>query len=244
MKMLSILLCTIISLIFHNCTAQNLSKALGNALGGNKYLEAKGKMYMRSSSNNTALLLFRSEGIGEISFDKAFTIFSETAISKFNINEDDVYEIKIPTSRKYMAIYNLSKGEIFFIGTSDSKSDIDKIKINQELSKYITNKDYLGYGFSYMKGNWSTTRIKESKYLTPFYTLDYADEQNTQLRVALPPDDGDGGGNDCSSCTSGGVGSSQCSIDEWSNVACSVTCNAGYYACCNSKVTKCYCCKN
>lgn len=243
MKKLSFFLCVMLCFGFVACNAQDISTALRNALGGNRYLEAKGKISVKKSSNNTVLLLFRSDGTNETDFDKAFVIFSETPITKFTISENDAFEIMIPSSRKYMAIYNSTKNKIFFIGTSDSKVEIDQIKAKNELSNYIANTDYLGYGFSYMKGKWSESRINESKYLTPFYTLDYANEQDTNLRLALPPDD-DGGANDCTKCSSGGAGSSQCSIDEWPGVGCSVTCNAGYYACCNSKTVKCYCCKN
>lgn len=37
-------------------------------------------------------------------------------------------------------------------------------------------------------------------------------------------------------CTAGGEGASYCSIG-----ACSVTCRAGYYACCNAAIPSCYC---
>ncbi|MDX1627474.1 MAG: hypothetical protein R3345_02175 [Fulvivirga sp.] len=43
-----------------------------------------------------------------------------------------------------------------------------------------------------------------------------------------------------SDCTSGGEGSSSCSIDEPFN-SCSVTCREGYYACCDSSTTTCTC---
>jgi hypothetical protein len=46
-------------------------------------------------------------------------------------------------------------------------------------------------------------------------------------------------GQSCSSCSSGGNGSSGCSIS--GNGGCGVTCKTGYYACCN--VGSCVCCK-
>jgi len=48
---------------------------------------------------------------------------------------------------------------------------------------------------------------------------------------ALDPDpgSGDGGG---TTCSSGGPGSTQCSATR-NNLSCSITCAAGYYACCN-----------
>lgn len=56
---------------------------------------------------------------------------------------------------------------------------------------------------------------------------------------------GEGGEGGSALCASGGRGASQCSND--GNIAgsgggCSVTCNSGYYACCN--VVNCYCVRN
>ena len=45
-------------------------------------------------------------------------------------------------------------------------------------------------------------------------------------------------------CTSGGPGSSSCSIDEVFALACSVTCDPNYYACCQSSTTQCFCVSN
>lgn len=53
------------------------------------------------------------------------------------------------------------------------------------------------------------------------------------------------------SCSSGGEGSTGCSASAELNIdgtggktSCSVTCGAGYYACCNSWENKCQCRKN
>ena len=239
-----LLLFILISNMIASCNAQNLSKAIENRMGGKLFLNTSGNIYVKESNEKTLLLLFRSNGIEESSFDKSFIIFSENSIPKISFDQSDDFEIKIPGSKKYAAIYNVTKNKIYFIGTSDSKNEINTLKNNPELKSAVTNSDYLGYGFSYMTATWSVDRIKESKYTTPFYSLDYANTQNTQLRIALPPDD-DGGGALCDQgqCTSGGNGSSSCSIGEVPNISCSVTCNSGFYACCNSSSTRCYCCK-
>ncbi|MCB0716618.1 MAG: hypothetical protein KDC06_11475, partial [Chitinophagaceae bacterium] len=178
-------------------------------------------------------------------FDKSFIIFSETAIPKLTFNEEDNFEIKIPASKKYAVIYDKTINKIYFVGTSDAVNDINAVKAKTELKPAISNDDYLGYGFSYLNNSWSVDRIKESKYLTPFYTLDYANTQNTQLRLLLPTNDYGGSGLcDQGNCTSGGNGSSSCSITEAPfHQSCTVTCNAGFYACCNSSSVRCYCCK-
>jgi len=168
-------------------------------------------------------------------------------MTKPAFSETDVVEIKIPESKKYMAIYNLTTNRLYFAGTSDARPDIEQVKSGSGLSPIVANADYLGYGFSYINAGWDAARIRESHYTTPFYTLDYANTYDQALRLALPPveDEGEGGGGLCAQgkCTSGGNGSSSCSITEIMGIACTVTCNTGFYACCNSATTRCYCCK-
>ncbi len=233
-------------LTISSCVAQNLSKSIENSLGEKLYLKISGKLYLKQSSENTILILCRSNGTSEQNFDKAFTIFSETIIEKININEMDDYEIQIPESKKYAVIYNLTKNKIHFIGTSDKSNDIIQIKQNLSISKAIDNSDYLGYGFSFMNASWSTQDIKASQYKIPFNTLDYANTQNSQLRASLPSVEVELASVSCAqgTCTSGGAGSSSCSITEAPfNQSCTVTCNSGYYACCVSSTVRCYCCK-
>lgn len=43
----------------------------------------------------------------------------------------------------------------------------------------------------------------------------------------------------CTNCDAGGEGASSCNL----NGVCSVSCNSGYYACCNGATTTCRCCK-
>ena len=56
------------------------------------------------------------------------------------------------------------------------------------------------------------------------------------------------GGASSYTCSSGGPGSSSCTVsanigigDGSGGTSCSVTCNSGYYACCNAYYNKCQC---
>ncbi len=244
MKKNLLILLFLTTITLSSCIGQNLSKSIENSLGEKLYLKISGKLYLKQSSQNTILLLCRSTITSEENFDKAITIFSETSILKLDISETDEYEIQIPESKKFAVLYNITKNKIYFIGTSDKKNDITQIKQNSAISKAISESDYLGYGFSFMNGSWSTQKIKDSQFKQPFNTLDFANNQNTQLKTTPPIDDDDGVSCALGTCTSGGAGSSSCSITEAPfNQSCTVTCNSGYYACCVSSTVRCYCCK-
>lgn len=234
-----------LSYITISCSSQNISKEIDNTLGGKLFLNTIGNIYVKQSNDKSLLLLFKTKGNSSTTFDKSMIIFSETVIPKLSLNESELYEIKISESRKLAILYNMDRNKIYFIGTIDSHNEIDAFKRNAILANAIDNLDYLGYGFSYLTGSWSESRIKESRYTTPTYSLDYSDNLNSQLRTTLPLDD-DGGGLLCDhgNCASGGNGSSSCSISEpLPPQSCTVTCTTGFYACCNSKSVRCYCCK-
>lgn len=246
MKKEIMVLLIFLSYLTISCSSQHVSEEIDNSLGGKLFLNATGNIYVKQSNDKSLLLLFRTKGVSSATFDKSLIIYSETEIPKLALNESELYEIKISESRKFAILYNLNRNKIYFIGTMDSQNEIDVIKGNTALKNSIDNLDYLGYGFSYLTGSWSESRIKESRYTTPIYSLDYSDNFNTQLRTTLPLDDDGGGGGLCAqgSCTSGGNGSSSCSITEaFPSQSCNVTCTTGFYACCNSKSVRCYCCK-
>lgn len=81
-------------------------------------------------------------------------------------------------------------------------------------------KEISGYGLGYNKGKWPGLHENIS--------LDNS-VHNIRHLSQNTIDGGDGGG---STCTSGGVGSTSCSITGCFNAGCSVSCGAGYYACC------------
>ena len=220
------------------CVAQNLSKSIENSLNEKLYLKVSGNLYVKQSSANSLLILCKTSGTTN-GFDKAFVLFSETTIPKLDLNLNDEYEIQIPDSKKFAVLYNVTKNKIHFIGTSDKLNDINNIKKNSSISGAVSNMDYLSYGFSYLTGSWSIPRIKASTYKQPFNTLDYSKTINPTITPMV--DDPVSCAQNI--CTSGGAGSSSCSITEPFNLGCTVTCNAGYYACCVSSTTRCYCCK-
>lgn len=235
--------------IFQSCVAQKLSQSIENAIGERLYARFSGNVFVKQTSSNSFLLLVNTNKSAD-SYDKALIVFSEETQTMPSVDEQATYEFFIPDNKRYIVIYNQRNDRIFIAGLTDqaAKQAIERFKSNAAMKSALMNQDVLGYGLSYLSNTiWNIAKIKESKYKSPFYTLDYANMTNTQAAAALPPpDEENGGGVSCAqgTCTSGGAGSSSCSITEAPfGQSCTVTCNSGYYACCVSSTVRCYCCK-
>jgi hypothetical protein len=249
MKSIAFVFIAVIFLFFQSCSAQSLSKKIENAFSEKLFSKFSGKCFLKETTPNSFLLLINSRNSID-SYDKAFVVVSESNQTKPTIDEQSTYEFFIPLNKRFVIIYNQKTDKIFVAGLSDQAASdaIERFKSNENIKSALLNQDVLGYGLSYLNNTiWNISKIKESKYKTPYYTLDYANMTNKNAALALaPPDDDTGGGVSCAqgTCTSGGAGSSSCSITESPlNQECSVTCNSGYYACCVSSTVRCYCCK-
>lgn len=122
--------------------------------------------------------------------------------------------------------------ELHYIGV-DSEESISILNILEEVSGNL--KSYaLGYGFSSNKGEW---KIEQDMFLK------YTANEILAISSLNPKVKLTSGKTMACECTSGGAGSTSCSIDEPLN-GCSVTCGAGYYSCCMSSVTRCVCVQN
>ncbi|RYF89045.1 MAG: hypothetical protein EOO03_06960 [Chitinophagaceae bacterium] len=236
--------------LFQSCIAQKLSQSIENAMGEKLYAKFSGRCFVKTPSSNSFLLLVNTNNSSD-SYDKAIIVFSEGNQTKPSIDEQGIYEFFIPQHKRYIIVYNQKNDKIFIAGLTDqaAKESIDRFKSNATIKSALTNQDVLGYGLSYMSNTiWNMAKIKESQYKSPFNTLDYANMTNPQAATALPPPDEENLGDvSCAqgTCTSGGAGSSSCAIAEAPfGQECSVTCNAGYYACCVSSSVRCYCCKS
>lgn len=247
-----LLLSFLVATLFQSCIAQKLSQsiAIENAMGERLYAKFSGRCFVKTTGQNSYLLLVNTNNSSD-SYDKAIIVFSEGNQTKPAIDEQDIYEFFIPNHKRYIIVNNPKNNKIFIAGLTDqaAKESIDRFKSNEIVKSALTNQDVLGYGLSYMSNTiWNMAKIKESKYKSPFNTLDYANMTNRQAATALPPAEEENLGDiSCAqgACTSGGAGSSSCAITEAPlGQECSVTCNSGYYACCVSSSVRCYCCKS
>lgn len=102
-----------------------------------------------------------------------------------------------------------------------------------------------GYGLSHNSSEVSISLI-DYRMLSLDESVRIAAGPSTMNRDPYNPDYGDGGDGNGGSCSSGGVGSTSCSVTSGSH-SCSVTCQSGYYACCNTgglQYVTCSCKKN
>lgn len=219
--------------------AQNeLATTIGNIFSNSFYLTFSGNLKTKMTNDKSLVIVVNSSGI-DGQFDKAFVLTAESSAS-FNDFTSTNSNVFISSDQKSVIILNNDDQTIKVIGLDNSGTQSIKSSLqnNSTTSSHLSSKGFLSYGLSYLQGRWSNDSLSVSNYLNPFNYLASADMTGHMMVVI-----GDEGGNDCTKCTSGGTGSSSCSITEWPGVGCSVTCNTGYYACCNSSTTKCYCCK-
>lgn len=234
--------------IFKSCISQKNPQDIENALGERIFTKFSGTAYIKPTSTNSFLILVNTKKSSD-SYDKAIVVFVENKPIINEIDEESIYHFFIPENKRYIAIFNQSRNRIFLAGLTDqiAQNAILKFKANPSIKSSLTNRDIFGYGLAFLSGVWNIGKVKSSEYKQPYNTLDYANMTNEQAALLLPPvEDEETGGVSCAqgTCTSGGAGSSSCSITEAPlEQSCTVTCNTGYYACCVSSTVRCYCCK-
>ncbi len=235
-----------LQLLVTACRSQDLTADIKNSLGEGIYKEFTCKLYSKILNNNSLFIMCNTKGADNYSC--SFVIETKSAIPYPNVDENDAYSVVIPNSKKYVILYNKTQSYISIIGVMDGNYSFAKENIlaNSKLNSLRFKEEFYGYGMSFLTGSWDVAKIKQTQYKFWYNMLDYADSNNPGFASHLPQPGGTetniapGGG---SPCTSGGIGSSGCSTEGTLN-ACSVTCNAGYYACCDDNRMKCYCVPN
>jgi len=166
--------------------------------------------------------------------DRIIVLQSETDYSADYFEIDEICEISI-----FPGIISISYSiETLFLGLKDN------LKIIMEQLPLNKGTYYLGYGLSNINAeefsierNDITNQFEESIY-------DFFDNPTPKGKFWTWLKNGFKGAlNKCNDCPSGGAGASSCTYGStWGNNCCSVTCNAGYHACCR-ECNDCKCCK-
>lgn len=247
MKTFLPLLAISILLIFQSCTKQTTREAVEKAINEKMYASFSGKVNIKETFENSYLILINTTNSTD-SYDKAIVVTSETPLIKPNISASDTYTFFIPENKRYIVIYNHNTTKISIIGLNDNLAlqSISKFKSNSDILPSIENSETLGYGLSYLRGLWNMRKTEDSKYKNPFNILGCADMLKPDAPNNLPPIEDEENAKLCElgTCTSGGAGSTSCSISEPAPaMGCTVSCSAGYYACCRSSDVRCFCCK-
>lgn len=199
-------------------------------------------------TNSNLLLLGNERSLNQQSqLTTALVLNNELPLDPLVIEEGNKLEIGLLLNGKIILVADQSQSVVHVLATRDATGDVQQVLEKLKASNYKIGKINFGYGLSFMRGKWSLSSVKQSGYRNPFNILmasDLTRKQGTGV-VANSLIDDDGNSNLCAlgSCTSGGAGSTSCSISETTGGECTVTCSSGYYACCNSPTVRCYCCK-
>ena len=228
--------------------AQDLTSEISNSLSEGIFKNFSGKLFTKKTSENTFMVCLQEPGKSVIT--KSFVVMNDQPLTPMSASESDQYSVIIPKNKRFLLLYNTTTQSLTIIGVKNAEhgNAISQIEANKKLSSLSVSSQILGYGLSFISGTWSIEKIKQSPYKLPYNTLDYSDMHNTEMASKLPSPENESLSSDppadCSSsaCTSGGEGATSCSTVGPLN-ECSVTCSAGYYACCNDTRVKCNCCR-
>ncbi|WP_166437238.1 hypothetical protein [Niastella caeni] len=145
--------------------------------------------------------------------------------------------------KRAVVLHSSKSNNLHFLGLRETASGIkmERLKADHTLKNEMRSA-VLGYGLSMMKGKWDAKTLLNTNKKYIFNLIALADRSGRTLtpaqREAVTEDIASG-------CTSGGPGSSSCSISEpLPPQSCSVTCGSGYYACCQSSTVSCNCVAN
>lgn len=222
---------------------KHLSEAVRNEFDNSFYAEFKGKAFSKMTNSKSLLVLLNTSG--EDAYDKSFVLASRTSAKFEELTTEGLY-IFIASSQKTVIFVDDAAEKITVIGLDNEESQeiLNRLQKNESTAPFLSENRFLGYGLSYLQGSWSVEKIAETDYKSPFNVLSAGDLTGKMMYVA----EEETSDNICSigKCTSGGAGSNACDINDSLGPikqTCSVKCNEGYYACCDSKTVRCYCCR-
>ncbi len=135
----------------------------------------------------------------------------------------DIEKAEVIMTPTVLYINSLADGSKYILKVKSDQADEIVARLPDNYKKNVSISE--GYGVSYRTGEIPFDLAKYQKLLDQ--------QRNTNARVMGP-------------CKGGGPGSSSCNLGTGSN-SCSVTCQAGYYACCNpslSTIPDCNCVRN
>lgn len=229
------------------CQAQDKINEIENSIPEGVFKVITGKIFSKELPDTSLLLLINSNP-AQSNFNSAFILSSENKLLPISTSESDEYTVIIPKTKAYILLINKKQAQISFIGIANNYEIKTKAAIaSNSLLKQFTLQEFLGYGLSYNRSTWDALKIMNSPYHFAYNILHNADLQNPAISRNLSSSSAEVNPNSISpggSCTSGGTGATQCSIDGAFGTGCSVTCGTGYYACCDDNTVKCYCVKN
>ena len=196
------------------------------------------KVYLKRVNANSILLFFQSKTDDVKYFKRSILIESKEDLTSVIFPLGASFDVVIPQSQKFIAFCSKNGEQSFLFGLYDAHESLHAINAKLTGKKPTI---IFGYGISYMQNIWDKDNAMKSKkdkaiavLIDANTNISETDKQSLQASLAAP------GG---TTCNSGGVGSSSCSVEQGfpTTQVCSVSCNAGYYACCNTTSFTCTC---
>jgi hypothetical protein len=131
--------------------------------------------------------------------------------------------------------------KLYFYGIDEdaSANKVSTLHADPILQKNVGGTT-MGFGLALMNGKWNAQKLADTTKKYAYNLLAVTDLSGRVLTktAALAADD-----TPTTTCNSGGPGANSCSFGEGFPISrdCTITCNCGYYACCNSSQVMCFC---
>jgi hypothetical protein len=206
----------------------------------------EGKVKARQTNPRALVVSFSTSDPS--AYDRAFVLTAEKDIVFENFSSEKAHAF-IHVSQRFAVIVDDVTEQVYILGLDEEATakELELLKSDQAIGSHVSGSDFLGFGMSYVTGSWKIESLEKCTYLNPFNYLGSGDLTGKAGYNAADELNGGSGLCDKGVCTSGGAGSDNCEITEdyvGIHQTCKVTCKAGYYSCCVSKTTRCYCCKD
>jgi hypothetical protein len=231
-KVITFIFLLFISILTFSQDFDATSREVIKNFDGKFYKTLKGHMYLRSTVGGEIMLLISSTTDDKLIDNAIILQFEDKELPKLENQDLGNSEVFIFSDQRSLVLHTGSDN-ILLLGLDEelSQEKSKSIQSNENLN-FKLKESYLSFGISVMQNDWSYEKIINSSDKSAYNQLTAA-RHSGAIELMYATDD----------CTSGGVGSSECSITEGAIVSnsCSVKCNAGYYACCSSSTTSCKC---
>ena len=199
--------------------------------------------YLKRVDTNSVLIFFQSTSDNEKTFGRGLLIESNDDLSWLSIENGNLYDVIISQDHRFLILASTTSAPSIIAALYDVHDKVHSIVSNFTNIKPLV---CFAFGISYMKNEWDkyaalNSSFKESTLILTEANNRIEPEVKKTLMAELLADP-----SPAPICHSGGVGSTQCNVEQGfptTNV-CGVSCNAGYYACCNTSTFTCKCYPN
>ncbi len=225
-------------LLMNSCNKASIPEASYQIIDRNSdiadALFASGDFILSTTENNEIVIINISKPDAQ-EVNKIWVAAFEDNINKQSYNRK-LFDatLEVASDKRYLIIKN--QNEQYFIAL-DEVENREKAKNITIASPNNTLSAAFCFGITYQWGHYDFKELLKDKTISAFESIRAANIKSNHTTDQSKNGAGE-------KCSSGGAGSTQCSIDgAFETGGCSITCTAGYYACCKSSSITCNCVK-